>query len=112
MAGHGGDVPHIEPIANTAVLPDVGRRGFHDFEYELGFKYDRLYTAATSRSIMFSTTERGREYHEKLVAFMDEHVYPAEPVFAEQMISSAGPRFHAPTPDAHEAEARKRGLWN
>lgn len=61
---------------------------------------------------MFSTTERGREYHEKLVAFMDEHVYPAEPVFAEQMASSGDPHFHPPVLEELKAEARKRGLWN
>lgn len=61
---------------------------------------------------MFSTTERGREYHEKLVAFMDEHVYPAEPVFAEQMASSGDPHFHPPILEELKAEARKRGLWN
>lgn len=61
---------------------------------------------------MFNTTERGREYHEKLVAFMDEHVYPAEPVFAEQMAASDNPHFHPPILEELKAEARKRGLWN
>ncbi|HEX4401844.1 MAG TPA: acyl-CoA dehydrogenase family protein [Galbitalea sp.] len=48
----------------------------------------------------------------KLQAFMDERVYPAEPVLEEQL--AANPDSWAPQPIVEElkAEARKRGLWN
>jgi acyl-CoA dehydrogenase len=60
----------------------------------------------------FATTDRGREYHERVSAFMDERIYPAEPVYAEQMRESGDPHFHPPVLEELKAEARSRGLWN
>jgi acyl-CoA dehydrogenase len=61
---------------------------------------------------MFEPTERGREYQERLLAFMDEHVYPAEPIYHQQMVESGNPHFHPPVLEDLKAEARKQGLWN
>src|SRR5699024_676128 len=61
---------------------------------------------------MFTASEQGREYQEKLTQFMNEHVYPAESVFAEHMAASSDPHFHPPILEELKAEARKRGLWN
>jgi acyl-CoA dehydrogenase len=33
--------------------------------------------------VNFEPSERATEFRERLLAFMDEHVYPAEPVYAE-----------------------------
>ena len=44
----------------------------------------------------FAPTDRCRDFSERLTAFMDEHVYPAEPVFEEQMAASGDPHFHPP----------------
>ncbi len=55
-----------------------------------------------------ATTERLRE---ALLAFMDEHVYPAEPVLAEQVADGA-PWQRPPVLDELKARARERGLWN
>ena len=44
--------------------------------------------------------------------FMDRHVYPAEPVYAEQMAAAGDPHFHPPIIEDLKAEARQRGLWN
>jgi acyl-CoA dehydrogenase len=52
------------------------------------------------------------ELRERLLRFMDECVYPAEPVFAEQMQASGDPHFHPPVMEVLKTEARKRGLWN
>ncbi|MER7606804.1 acyl-CoA dehydrogenase family protein [Nocardioides sp. NPDC127503] len=60
----------------------------------------------------FKLSERCEEYREKLLAFMDEHVYPAEPVYTVQMIESGNPNFHPPILEELKTEARKRGLWN
>jgi acyl-CoA dehydrogenase len=60
----------------------------------------------------FAPTPRALEYRDRLLAFMDEHVYPAEPVFAEQMGAAATPNFHPPVIEELKAEARRRGLWN
>ena len=37
----------------------------------------------------FAYDERTQELRDRLLAFMDEHVYPAEPVFAEQVAAAA-----------------------
>ncbi len=47
-----------------------------------------------------------------LLAFMDEHVYPAEPVYAAQLAEGGDPHGHPPVVEDLKAEARKRGLWN
>ncbi|MBO0808651.1 MAG: acyl-CoA dehydrogenase family protein, partial [Actinobacteria bacterium] len=55
------------------------------------------------------------EFRERLLAFMNSHVYPAEPVFAEQAGAAAAagnPWSRPPVVDELKAEARRRGLWN
>ena len=37
---------------------------------------------------MFDLSDRGQDYRDRLLAFMDEHVYPAESVYREQMRES------------------------
>ncbi|MGO1397021.1 MAG: acyl-CoA dehydrogenase family protein [Brevibacterium yomogidense] len=61
---------------------------------------------------MLETTERGREYREKLLAFMDEKIYPAEAVYEEQMAAADTPHFHPQILEDLKAEAKARGLWN
>ena len=59
----------------------------------------------------FSLSPRCQELREKLTQFMDDHVYPAEAVYEEQL--AAGDRHtHPPIMDELKAEARRRGLWN
>jgi acyl-CoA dehydrogenase len=60
----------------------------------------------------FEFSERSREYQEKLLTFMDEHVYPAEGIYDAQMAESGNPYFHPPILEELKTEARKRGLWN
>jgi acyl-CoA dehydrogenase len=55
------------------------------------------------------------EFRERLLAFMNSDVYPAEPVFAEQAAAAAAagsPWSRPPVVDELKAEARRRGLWN
>jgi len=52
------------------------------------------------------------EYQERLLAFMDEHVYPAEDVFREQARSAEDPWATPPVIEELKLEARSRGLWN
>ncbi|MGO1165834.1 MAG: acyl-CoA dehydrogenase family protein [Janibacter sp.] len=61
---------------------------------------------------MFELSERGQEYRDTLLAFMDEHVYPAESVYREQMLASGDPNHHPQILEDLKAEARSRGLWN
>ena len=60
----------------------------------------------------FSPSPRAAELQERLLRFMDECIYPAESVFAEQMRASGDPHFHPPVMEELKAEARARGLWN
>ena len=55
------------------------------------------------------------EFRKRLLTFMDECVYPAEPVFATQVQANraAGWPWQRPAVIADlKAEARGRGLWN
>ena len=60
----------------------------------------------------FELSATAQEYRERLLAFMDEHVYPAESVYHEQMAESGNPNFHPPVLEDLKKEARSRGLWN
>jgi acyl-CoA dehydrogenase len=60
----------------------------------------------------FSFSPEATDLRERLVAFMDERVIPAEAVYREQMAASGDPHFHPPVIEELKAEARTRGLWN
>jgi acyl-CoA dehydrogenase len=63
----------------------------------------------------FGYDDRTRELRERLLAFMDEHIYPAEPTFRQQAEAAAGdgrPWERVPVTAELKAEARRRGLWN
>ena len=60
----------------------------------------------------FALSARCQEYREKLLAFMDERVYPAEAVFEQQIAESGNPHHHTPIMEELKAEAKVRGLWN
>jgi acyl-CoA dehydrogenase len=60
----------------------------------------------------FEPTQRCREFAERLTAFMEERVEPAEAVFAEQLRDSGDPHFEPPVLEELKTEARERGLWN
>ncbi|MFI9404307.1 acyl-CoA dehydrogenase family protein [Nocardia sp. NPDC052316] len=61
---------------------------------------------------MFELSDRARRYRDDLLAFMDEQVYPAEPIFHAQMAESADPHYHPPILEELKTAAKKRGLWN
>ncbi len=60
----------------------------------------------------FELSDRCQELRERLQAFMDEHVYPAESVYEEQLRDSGEPHFHPPVMEELKERARERGLWN
>jgi acyl-CoA dehydrogenase len=55
---------------------------------------------------------RGRDLRDRLLAFMDEHVYPAEAVYEAQMAESGDPHHHPQVIEDLKAAARAKGLWN
>jgi len=60
----------------------------------------------------FEPSPRCREFSERLTAFMTDHVYPAEAVFAEQLRAAGDPHAEVPVMEELKDEARRRGLWN
>ncbi|MDQ3789098.1 MAG: acyl-CoA dehydrogenase family protein [Actinomycetota bacterium] len=57
-------------------------------------------------------TDRAKDYRDRLLAFMDEHVLPAEPVYDEQLRAAGDPHVQPPVMEELKAEAKRRGLWN
>jgi acyl-CoA dehydrogenase len=63
----------------------------------------------------FAHDDRTQEWCKRLGDFMESHIYPAEPVYAEQAEEAerAGDPWHRPAVVADLKEvARQRGLWN
>src|ERR1044072_1957066 len=57
-------------------------------------------------------SERAAALRDDLLAFMDSHVYPAEPVDESQIEEGGCPHKLPPVIEELKAEARRRGLWN
>ncbi|MFJ2807096.1 acyl-CoA dehydrogenase family protein [Kitasatospora sp. NPDC087271] len=61
----------------------------------------------------FAYDARTNELREQLLAFMDQHVHPAEAALAQQLADPAREAWSIPPVVAElQAEARKQGLWN
>ena len=63
----------------------------------------------------FAFDDKTHELRERLLAFMNEHVYPAEATFREQAEAAVavGREWErVPVTAELKAEARRRGLWN
>ncbi|NBE54486.1 acyl-CoA dehydrogenase family protein [Streptomyces boluensis] len=60
----------------------------------------------------FAFDARTEELRTKLLAFMDEHVYPAQPVLREQHALLDSPWEVPQVVEDLKAEARRQGLWN
>ena len=61
---------------------------------------------------VFEMSDRTKKYQADLLEFMESHIYPAEPVYDQQMRESGDPHFQPPIVEELKAEARRRGLWN
>ena len=57
-------------------------------------------------------SERGNDLRQRLLEFMDSHVYPAESTYREQMDAAGDPHAHPQIVEDLKAAARDRGLWN
>jgi acyl-CoA dehydrogenase len=61
----------------------------------------------------FQPSQRCLELKERLTAFMDEHVLPAEALYERQLREESGdPHGQPPIMEELKALARERGLWN
>lgn len=62
--------------------------------------------------MQFGNTARGTDYLQRLTAFMDEHVYPAEATYNAQLKRGELPWNVPPVMEELKAKARAAGLWN
>jgi len=60
----------------------------------------------------FALTDRCNAYRSRLLAFMDDCIYPNESVYDEQIAASGDPHHHPAIMESIKAEAKARGLWN
>jgi acyl-CoA dehydrogenase len=60
----------------------------------------------------FEPSARCTEFKERLGAFMDEHIYPAEPVYEQQLRDSGDPHHQPAIMEELKTKARAAGLWN
>jgi acyl-CoA dehydrogenase len=60
----------------------------------------------------FQPSNRCSEFKERLTAFMDEYVYPAEEVYERQLRDSGNPHHQPAIMEELKTHAREAGLWN
>jgi acyl-CoA dehydrogenase len=60
----------------------------------------------------FKPSARSLEFQERLAAFMDEHVHPAEELYERQLRESGDPHHQPPVMEELKVLAREHGLWN
>ncbi len=60
----------------------------------------------------FEPSERCREFKERLSAFMDEHIYPSEAIYEQQIRESGNPHHQPAIMEELKSRAREAGLWN
>jgi acyl-CoA dehydrogenase len=60
----------------------------------------------------FEPSERCSQFKERLSAFMDEHIYPAEETYAQQLRDSGDPHHQPAIMEELKKRARDAGLWN
>ncbi len=62
--------------------------------------------------MQFELSAEGEQLRGRLLEFMDDRVYPAEPIFEQQMEAADDPAHHPQIIEELKVEARERGLWN
>jgi acyl-CoA dehydrogenase len=60
----------------------------------------------------FAYTERVNSLRQRLNNFMEQHIYPNEATYKEQIAMSGNPHHHAGIVDKLKRIARAEGLWN
>ena len=60
----------------------------------------------------FDFSPETNSLREQLIDFMEQYIYPAEPVYWQQIKESGDPHFHPPVMEELKTETRRRGLWN
>ena len=61
---------------------------------------------------MLEFSEESLHYQAQVGAFMDEHIYPNEHIYAEQLEAASSRFDYLPIMDELKGKARDAGLWN
>jgi acyl-CoA dehydrogenase len=61
---------------------------------------------------MYTFSSRSLDYQQRLIAFMDEYVYPNEPVWHAQRRAASNPWAPLPLVEELKSRAHAAGLWN
>ncbi len=61
---------------------------------------------------MFEMSEKAKQYHDRLQAFMNAHVYPAEPRFYEELRNAKDRWQPLAVIEELKPKAKEAGLWN
>ncbi len=64
------------------------------------------------KNTLWPISPRSEELATRITAFMEEHVYPAEPVFERQLAAAADRWSEIPIIATLKARAKAAGLWN
>src|SRR5215475_11254862 len=72
----------------------------------------RVAAGHRERGMDFEYSDRTKELQEKLLKFMDEVIYPAEPIYEEQLNAAKDRWQLPPVLEECKTDAKKRGLWN
>ena len=60
----------------------------------------------------FEHSDKVKKLQERVTAFMEQHVYPAEKVYDEQRVASGDKHHHPQIMEDLKAKAKAEGLWN
>ena len=60
----------------------------------------------------FEHSDKSKNLQASLLEFMEEHIYPNERVYAQQLMSQEDVHMQPPVMEQLKKEARARGLWN
>jgi len=60
----------------------------------------------------FECSPRARDLRDRMWSFMEQHVYPSEPVYDRQIAESEDPHAQPPVMRELQEKARAEGLWN
>jgi acyl-CoA dehydrogenase len=60
----------------------------------------------------FAYSEKINSFRKQLNDFMDQHIYPNEKTYHEQITASGDPHHHAEIIDELKIKAKEQGLWN
>src|SRR5271154_5496632 len=111
--------PSWPPLARhaTRLKHGVAALGQRSSQFGLnGFselRFARVYvTQSAGRNAMnFSISERQKHWRDRVIAFMEAHVYPAVEIYDHQ--DAEGPRWKViPILEELKAKAKAEGLWN